>query len=280
MNRASPRARSRTAGGKPRSSHPFPNPRSRGRHRPELVLDEGKGLSTEAQQYDIRSLINELRIQVDRWRALLDPSTWHVTPETARLLQHWRHHRFEGIRPFFCQVEAAETAIWLTEVAPQIGKEGKRFLDHLKAVNDDAVGGDPDRLVSRLALKLATGAGKTTVMAMLIAWQTINAVRHPNSQALHSRLPACDPRDHDQGPPPRFSSRTTPTPTTSPASWFRPTWFANWRRPRSSSPTITPSSSARRSSSPGAGGRSSRGMARRSAPSRPRGRCSSGSALR
>ena len=30
--------------------------------------------------------------------------------------------------------------------------------------------------------RLATGAGKTTVMAMLIAWQTVNAVRHPQSQ--------------------------------------------------------------------------------------------------
>ena len=36
--------------------------------------------------------------------------------------------------------------------------------------------------LSRLALKLATGAGKTTVMAMLIAWQTINAVRRPSSK--------------------------------------------------------------------------------------------------
>jgi len=31
------------------------------------------------------------------------------------LLQHWRHHPFSGIRPFFCQVEAVETVIWLTE---------------------------------------------------------------------------------------------------------------------------------------------------------------------
>ena len=40
----------------------------------------------------------------------------------------------------------------------------------------------------RLALKLATGAGKTTVMAMLIAWQTINAVRRPGSKTFHARL--------------------------------------------------------------------------------------------
>ena len=100
-----------------------------------------------------------------------------MTPETARLLQHWRHHRFSGVRPFFCQVEATETVIWLTEVAPQVGRTGKGFLDHLVNANNDA---NPE--LQRLALKLATGAGKTTVMAMLIAWQTVNAVRHPQSR--------------------------------------------------------------------------------------------------
>ena len=83
------------------------------------MFDEGKGLSTEEQQYDPTSIINEVRGHVDAWRALPNPSQWQVTPETARLLQHWRHHKFSGVRPFFCQVEAVETAIWLTEVAPQ-----------------------------------------------------------------------------------------------------------------------------------------------------------------
>src|SRR5258708_3533380 len=69
-------------------------------------------------------------------------------------------------------MEAIETAIWLTEVAPQLGKTGKRFLEHLADANN---GANPELM--RLALKLATGAGKTTVMAMIIAWQTINAVR-------------------------------------------------------------------------------------------------------
>ncbi len=113
---------------------------------------------------------------MNRWRAWPKPSEWQVTPETARLLQHWRHHNFAGVRPFFCQVEAVETAIWLTEVAPQ-SKSGKQILEHLAAANKDA---NPELM--RLALKLATGAGKTTVMAMLIAWQTINAVRHPGSK--------------------------------------------------------------------------------------------------
>ena len=54
---------------------------------------------------------NEVRGYVDAWRQL-SPSQWQVTPETARLLQHWRHHECSGVRPFFCQVKAAETAIW------------------------------------------------------------------------------------------------------------------------------------------------------------------------
>ena len=143
-----------------------------------LVLDEGKGLSTAQQQYDPTSAINVLRRHVDGWRALPDPSDWGVTPETARLLQHWRHHEFSDIRPFFCQVEAVETVIWLTEVAPgQRNREVREILERLATVNEQANPG-----LARLALKLATGAGKTTVMAMLIAWQTINAVRRPTSR--------------------------------------------------------------------------------------------------
>jgi type III restriction enzyme len=142
-----------------------------------LVFDEGKGLSTEKQQYDPTSVvINELRYFVDQWRGLSNPNDWKVTPDTQRLLQHWRHHKFNDVRPFFCQIEAVETAIWLTEVAPQLGKTGKRFLEHLADANN---GANPELM--RLALKLATGAGKTTVMAMIIAWQTINAVRQPGS---------------------------------------------------------------------------------------------------
>lgn len=59
-----------------------------------LVSDEGKGLSTQEQEYDPTPIINELRRYVDEWRARPNPATWGVTPETARLLQHWRHHQF------------------------------------------------------------------------------------------------------------------------------------------------------------------------------------------
>lgn len=141
----------------------------------EIIFDNEEGFSDAGQRYDPNSIINKLRQQVDLWRSLPNPNHWQVTPETVRLLQHWRFYNFSGIRPFFCQVEAVEVAIWLTEVAPH-SKAGKEILDHLNKVNKEANPG-----LMRLALKLATGAGKTTVMAMIIAWQTINAVRHPQS---------------------------------------------------------------------------------------------------
>src|SRR5690606_26431217 len=80
---------------------PVPSPKKQGgKGQKEFKLGE---LDTDAQRYDPRPIINELRIQVDRWRALPDPATWHVTPETARLLQHWRRpqEEWQGIRPFF-----------------------------------------------------------------------------------------------------------------------------------------------------------------------------------
>ncbi len=160
---------------------PIPQPKKRQGEKQQgaLVFDEAaQKLETADQQYDLTAVINGVRAQVDRWRALPNPRQWQVTPETARLLQHWRHHRFSGIRPFFCQVEAAETAIWLTEVAPNT-RSGRAFLEHLKDANHNA---NPERPLPRLALKLATGTGKTTVMAMLIAWQTVNAVRRPQSR--------------------------------------------------------------------------------------------------
>lgn len=126
--------------------------------------------------YDPTETINGIRSAVDSWRTLPE-SQWQVTPTTQRLLRHWRTHKFANQRPFFCQVEAVETVIWLTEVAPRSSAQGRRFWAHLEAAN---AASNPELL--RLALKLATGAGKTTVMAMLIAWQTLNAVRHPNAK--------------------------------------------------------------------------------------------------
>jgi type III restriction enzyme len=158
---------------------PVPKPQKRRRRaagQAEMVLDDDEGLSTAEQQYDVTRIINEIRGYVENWRTLPNPNQWQVTPETARLIQHWRHHQFENLRPFFCRIEAVETAIWLAEVASDRAAAGARIWTHLRGANREA---NPELL--RIALKLATGAGKTTVMAMLIAWQTVNAVRHPGS---------------------------------------------------------------------------------------------------
>ena len=187
---------------------PIPKPRQRGRARAsqaQLVFDEGKNLSTQEQQYDVTAAVNEIRRYVDAWRQLPNHSSWGVTPETARLLQHWRHHNFSHFRPFFCQVEAVETLIWLTEVAPRLGQGERQALAQLEQASRQA---NPELL--RTALKLATGAGKTTVMAMIIAWQTINAVRHRNSRrftkgflvmtpglTIRDRLRVLQPNDPD-----------------------------------------------------------------------------------
>ena len=168
---------------------PIPKPKKRKKAAVQegFVFADTGGLSTKEQQYDPTSIINEVRGYVETWRNLPNQQQWQVTPETARLLHHWRNHPFSGVRPFFCQVEAAETAIWLTEVAPH-SKSGKRLLEQLAAANRDA---NPDLM--RLALKLATGAGKTTVMAMLIAWQTVNAVRRPASRQFTRGFLVCAP---------------------------------------------------------------------------------------
>ncbi|MEP0924908.1 DEAD/DEAH box helicase family protein, partial [Leptolyngbya sp. ST-U4] len=187
---------------------PIPKPKKRRQSQEvqqTLSLFDTEGISSDSQQYDLSLYINSIREKVSAWRQLPNPEDWKVTPETARLLQHWRQHEFQGIRPFFCQIEAVETAIWLAEVAPKSGKTGQAFLDHLDKVNAEA---NPELL--RIALKLATGAGKTTVMAMIIAWQTVNAVRHPGSKrftrgfllvtpgiTIRDRLRVLQPNDPD-----------------------------------------------------------------------------------
>ncbi|MFG1319223.1 BPTD_3080 family restriction endonuclease [Xanthobacter autotrophicus] len=151
---------------------PIPKPKKvRGRAvQADLLADE------LGQEYNPTEVINGIRSAVESWRRLPE-SQWQVTPSTARLLRHWRTYPFANQKPFFCQVEAVETVIWLTEVAPKSSSQGRRFWTHLEAAN---AASNPELM--RMALKLATGAGKTTVMAMLIAWQTINAVRHPNAR--------------------------------------------------------------------------------------------------
>lgn len=163
------------ANGRRRSSlySPVPKPK-RSRDSSEqlnLLQEEFAGL-------DPHGIINQIRGHVKTWRELPNPSDWSVTPTTRRLLQYWRDPaNFPSIRPFFCQLEAVETVIWLTEVARKNPRLYANIWTHVERGNEIA---NPELL--RIALKMATGAGKTTVMAMLIAWQTLNAVRTTNSK--------------------------------------------------------------------------------------------------
>src|SRR5262249_43390284 len=136
----------------------------------ELIFADIEGTaSTRAND-----VVNEIRVNVEAWRnAPRAPAG--VTHETARLILHWRGKARE--RPlFFCQVEAAATIIWLTEVASKNPRYA-RFLEYVERQCAEANPG-----LFRLAMKLATGAGKTTVIAMLIAWHAVNKARRPNSK--------------------------------------------------------------------------------------------------
>ena len=69
------------------------------------------------------------------WRLCPIPADWGVTPATARLLTIGGLIISEGVRPFFCQVEAVETMIWLTEVAPKLKTQYRNIRAHLESAN-------------------------------------------------------------------------------------------------------------------------------------------------
>jgi len=108
-------------------------------------------------------LVNDIRRRVALWR---QGGYVGVTPTTARLIEYWTDTCREK-KLFFCQNEALETAIYITEVAK---KYGDAWIENaLREANDTS---NPGLL--RTAFKMATGSGKTVVMAMLIAWHTLN----------------------------------------------------------------------------------------------------------
>lgn len=149
---------------------PVPKARKQGGRQGNLALTAEIEIDASGQEYNPTPIVNEIWQLVDTWRRLPNPADWGVTPITARLLRHWRDPSFAGTRPFFCQTEAVETIVWLTEVAR--GRQRESIQAHLDGANAQANPG-----LHRLAMKMATGSGKTTVMAMLIAWQALNAAR-------------------------------------------------------------------------------------------------------
>ncbi len=109
--------------------------------------------------------INRIRERVEIWRK---GGYVGITKTTSRLLEYWKREDRER-RLFFCQIEALETAIWITEVAP---KYGEAWVENL--IREKNLQSNP--LLYRIAIKMATGSGKTVVMAMLIAWQALNKI--------------------------------------------------------------------------------------------------------
>lgn len=115
--------------------------------------------------------INDIRDRVSLWRRGGYRSAVNITPITRRLLEHWTNPDRER-KLFFCQIEALETVIYITEVAEKSGDTWiKNKLNQFKE--------DANPLLFRQALKMATGSGKTVVMSMLIAWHSLNKIANP-----------------------------------------------------------------------------------------------------
>lgn len=140
-------------------------------------------LNVTDEKIERNAAIDQLRDEVRTWR---NRGYERVTPISKKLLLHWSDPTREN-RILFAQREAAETAIFLTEVigrrdyTPSLGSADWRKL--LKEANESHNAGLP-----RVALKMATGSGKTVVMAMLIAWQTLNKIASPHDARFVKRF--------------------------------------------------------------------------------------------
>jgi type III restriction enzyme len=150
---------------------PVPRPRKRGVHQ-QLEFAE-----LTADQIEKNQFVNDIRTRVARWRELGRPD---VTPVTRRLLEYWTAPERDNPM-LFCQVEAAETTIYLAEAAQKAGDAWIR--NGLDLQNEEH-----NARLNRIALKMATGTGKTVVMAMLIAWQTLNKVASPQDARFAKRF--------------------------------------------------------------------------------------------
>src|SRR5919112_78281 len=112
-------------------------------------------------------LVNQIRQRVKEWR---ENGYVGISGITKQLLEHWRDNDARTNRFFFCQLEAIETLIWLAE-APPAEKVG---------IEIPSDGGE----LARVCSKMATGTGKTIVMAMLIVWQSLNRINYPNKKGF------------------------------------------------------------------------------------------------
>ncbi|MEW4568509.1 BPTD_3080 family restriction endonuclease [Tautonia sp. JC769] len=140
---------------------PIPRPKKKGK---QLQFD------TEWTQDRVEEnpVVNRIRQRVGMWREAGYPD---ATPVTRRLLEYWTDPEREK-KLFFCQVEAVETAIYIAEAAV---KRGDAWI--VTAIQEANEGANPG--LFRVAMKMATGSGKTVVMAMLVAWHALNKAARP-----------------------------------------------------------------------------------------------------
>ena len=138
--------------------------------KPKKTGAKQKVFDTEWTQDRIEEnkLVNDIRRRVALWR---EGGYLGVTPTTARLIAYWTDPDRDK-KLFFCQNEALETAIYLTESARKYGDDW--IENAIRDANNTSNPGLP-----RTAFKMATGSGKTVVMAMLIAWHTLNKRANP-----------------------------------------------------------------------------------------------------
>ncbi len=117
------------------------------------------------------TLVNAIRTRVSEWRQAEYPG---VTSVTRSLLEHWFDQSARDYPFYFCQLEAIETLIWWVEATVE-------FKQGIFIPGD---GGAWERFCN----KMATGTGKTTVMAMIITWQVLNALTYPKRNKDFSRV--------------------------------------------------------------------------------------------
>jgi type III restriction enzyme len=129
--------------------------------------------------------VNGVRARVDAWRAQGYPG---ASETSRRLLAFWfaDEHRGDDGTPFrfyFCQREAVETVIYLTEIDSVRGlKDLLEFAEHGMTIQP----GEPKR--QRLAIKMATGSGKTMAMSLCIVWSYFHALFEDDSPMTTSFL--------------------------------------------------------------------------------------------
>ncbi len=146
------------------SSYFVPIPQTRKKSKQQLQLDS----EWTSDRIEENAWINKLREQVKLWRrGGYNP---RPTTVTKALLDYWQRPDRDR-RLFFCQLEAVETAVYIAEIAEKVGQGW--IEDDLRRANAGS------SALFRISFKMATGSGKTVVMAMLIAWQALNKLANP-----------------------------------------------------------------------------------------------------